>query len=230
MTNPTKTDYKVLCYGNNNIPSSEFSDFYTKRSEKARNFPSRISLYYAPDLDLFNRFEDPVYTPEVRELIEQGEIDVFLILISLEGAFSQSMYNLLTSIPTNLGLNEESFWKKAVIAFDTKERPDPKQYIERSIERNIAIKRMVEKVGGRYTYLSHSEFDAAFYNLVTHPQEQRNDIIFREGLDGMKSAVSSVFNYLKRSVTNHRKKIGFAVASSPLVFLVVYILRRIFLS
>ena len=229
MTNPTKTDYKVLCYGNNNIPSSEFSDFYTKRSEKARNFPSRISLYYAPDLDLFNRFEDPVYTPEVRVLVEQGEIDVFLILISLEGIFSQSMYNLLTSIPTVLGLSEESFWKKAVIAFDTKERPDPEQYIERSIERNIAIKRMVEKVGGRYTYLSHPEFDAAFYNLVTHPQEQRNDIIFREGLDAMKSAVS-VFNYLKRSVTNHRKKIGFAVASSPLVFLVVYILRRIFLS
>ena len=159
------SNIKVLCYGNNNIPSSEFSDFYTKRSEKARNFPSRISLYYAPDLDLFNRFEDPVYTPEVRVLIEQRKIDVFLILISLEGIFSQNMFELLTSIPTVLGLSEESFWKKAVIAFDTKERPDPKQYIERSIERNIAIQRMVDKVGGRYTYMSHPKPDALLDNL-----------------------------------------------------------------
>ena len=218
MTNPTKTDYNVLCYGNNNIPSSEFSYFYMKHmEEKLRNFPSRISLYSAPDLDLFNRFEDPVYTPEVRELIEQGEIDVFLILISLEGAFSQSMYNLLTSIPTNLGLNEESFWKKAVIAFDTKERPDPKQYIERSIERNIAIKRMVEKVGGRYTYLSQSEFDVAFYNLVTHPQEQRNDGIFRKGLNSIQSAVGSLFRFLGRSVTNHRTAISCVVVCSSVV-------------
>eukprot|EP00800_Vazella_pourtalesii_P010290 TRINITY_DN2551_c0_g1_i4.p1 TRINITY_DN2551_c0_g1~~TRINITY_DN2551_c0_g1_i4.p1 ORF type:complete len:133 (+),score=25.67 TRINITY_DN2551_c0_g1_i4:216-614(+) len=123
------TPYKnVLCYGNNKIPSSKFRAFYEKHSEEmARDLTIRISLYYAPDLDLFNRFDDPVYTPEVRELILQRKIDVFRILISLEHVMSSSMFELLTSIPTQLGLSEESFWKKAVIAFDTKEHSDPKQ-------------------------------------------------------------------------------------------------------
>ena len=177
MTNPTKTDYKVLCYGNNNIPSSEFSDFYTKRSEKARNFPSRISLYYAPDLDLFNRFEDPVYTPEVRELIEQGEIDVFLILISLDHVMSSDMYELLTSIPTQLGFSEESFWPKSVIAFSMKECSDPKQakeYIRLSIDGNNGVKWMFEKVRERYTYLSDSEPDTFLRNFMTHYQNLGN--------------------------------------------------------
>ena len=160
------SNIKVLCYGNNNIPSSQLSNFYQNYSKDlAKTNPFRISLYYAPDLDLFNRFEDPVYTPEVRELIEQGEIDVFLILISLGHSMSSSMHGLLTRIPTILGLSEDSFWKRAVIAFDTKEHPNPKKYIERSIERNISIKRMVKKVGGRYTYLSHTEPDASLDNL-----------------------------------------------------------------
>ena len=121
LGNPDLSDNKILCYGNNKIPSSKFRTFYENHSEEmARDLPCRISLYYAPDLDLFNRFEDPVYTPEVRELIEQRKIDVFLILISLEHVMSSSMYKLLTSIPTQLGLGEESFWKKAVIAFSSK--------------------------------------------------------------------------------------------------------------
>eukprot|EP00800_Vazella_pourtalesii_P010289 TRINITY_DN2551_c0_g1_i3.p1 TRINITY_DN2551_c0_g1~~TRINITY_DN2551_c0_g1_i3.p1 ORF type:complete len:133 (+),score=23.65 TRINITY_DN2551_c0_g1_i3:46-444(+) len=123
------TPYKnVLCYGNNKIPSSKFRAFYENHSEEiTRDLPIRISLYYAPDLDLFNRFDDPVYTTEVRQLILQRKIDVFRILISLEHVMSSSMFELLTSIPTQLGLSEESFWKKAVIAFDTKEHSDPKQ-------------------------------------------------------------------------------------------------------
>ena len=126
------------------------------------------SLYYAPDLDLFNRFEDPVYTPEVRELILQRKIDVFLILISLEHVMSSSMYNLLTSIPTQLGLSEESFWKKAVIAFSMKERSNPEQYIQESIGGSIGVRRMVEKVEYRYTYVLESEPDAFWSNLSKH--------------------------------------------------------------
>ena len=169
LGNTDLSDNKVLCYGNNKIPSSKFRGFYEKHSEEiTRDLPIRISLYYAPDLDLFNRFDDPVYTPEVRELILQRKIDVFLILISLEHVMSSSMYDLLTSVPTQLGLSEESFWKKAVIAFSMKERSDPEQYIQESTDENSGVRKMVEKVRGRYTYVSESEPDAFWSNLSKH--------------------------------------------------------------
>ena len=169
LGNTDLSDNKVLCYGNNKIPSSKFRGFYENHSEEmARDLPIRISLYYAPDLDQFNRFEDPVYTPEVRELILQRKIDVFLILISLEHVMSSSMYDLLTSVPTQLGLSEESFWKKTVIAFSMRERCEPKRYIQASIGRSVSLKKIVEKVEYRYTYVSESEPDAFWSNLLKH--------------------------------------------------------------
>ena len=172
----TLDDQNVLCYGNNKIPSSKFREFYENHSEEfTRDLTIRISLYYAPDLDLFNRFEDPVYTPEVRELIEQGEIDVFLILISLEHVMSSSMYELLKSIPNQLGLSEESFWKKAAIAFSMKDCSDPERYIQASIDGNFGVRKIVEKVRGRYTYISKTEPNAFWSNLLKQrPQKPPN--------------------------------------------------------
>ena len=77
---------------------------------------------------------------------------------------SSSMFELLTSIPTQLGLSEEYFWEKAVIAFSMKERSDPEQYIQASTDGNFGVRRMVEKVK-RYIYLSESEPDAFWSNL-----------------------------------------------------------------
>ena len=48
-----------------------------------------------------------------------------------------------------------------MIVFDT-EYPDPRGVIRRSIEGSIEVKRLVEKVGGRYTYLSQFQPNAFF--------------------------------------------------------------------
>ena len=164
---------RVLCYGNNDFKCSELH--FDLSEERDRSLPFRISLLHAPDLDLFDRFTAPVYTEEVAQLIGQGErvamrIDVFLILISLNTVFSQSMFDLLTSIPNILELkeNKQYFWERAVIAFNAVGHSNPEDKIKKSIDGNVGIKQMLEMAGGRYTYLSTNEPNAFVDRLVEH--------------------------------------------------------------
>ena len=156
----------ILCYGNNHFKCSELK--FELSRERGRNLPLDISLHYAQDLDLFDRFTVPVYTQEITQLIGEG-VDVFLILIGLNNKFTQSMFDLLTSIPNILKFEEEDkqyFWERAVIAFDANDHPNPEDLIRKSMEGNISLKRMVEMVGGRYTYLSTVEPYALVDGLV----------------------------------------------------------------
>ena len=160
----------ILCYGNNHFKCSELK--FELSEEKVRNLPFEISLHYAQDLDLFDRFAYPVYTQEITQLIGEG-VDVFLILIGLNNTFSQTMFDLLTSIPNILKLEEEDkqyFWERAVIAFDANDHPNPEDLIKKSMKGNIGIKRMVEMVGGRYTYLSTVKPNALVDGLVKQCQ------------------------------------------------------------
>ena len=156
----------ILCYGNNYFKCSELKFGLSK--ERVRNLPSEISLHYAQDLDMFDRFAVPVYTQEITQLIGEG-VDIFLILIGLNTIFSQSMFDLLTSIPNILKFEEEDkqyFWRRAIIAFDVNDHLNPEDQIKKSMKGNIGIKRMVEMVGGRYTYLSTVEPSALVDGLV----------------------------------------------------------------
>ena len=157
---------QILCYGSNDFKCSKLKFEFS--AEGVRELPSEISLHYAQDLDLFDRFADPVYTQEITQLIGEG-VDVLLILIGLNNKFTQKMFDLLTSIPDILKLEEEDkrhFWERAVIAFDANDHPNPEDLINESMEGNILIKRMVEMVGGRYTYLSTVEPNALVNGLV----------------------------------------------------------------
>ena len=197
MTQP-QVHINVLCYGNNRVSSSRLSKFYDNLpKERLEDLPFNISFHYPADLNLFERFEDPVYTPEVADLIGQEDqvgrnVDVFLILISLEHVMSQNMYELLTGIPTQLRMNEGLFWRKAIVAFSMKEDADPVEFIQLSIEGNVGVKQMVEKVRERYTYLVDSEPNAFLDNLVIHIQSlrrRRNETI---------QSIGSVLSYVWR--------------------------------
>ena len=160
----------ILCYGSNDFKCSELQ--FELSEERGRELPFWISLHYAQDLDLFDRFADPVDTQKITQLIGEG-VDVFLILIGLNIIFSQTMFDLLTSIPNILKFEEEDkphFWERAVIAFDANDHPNPEDLINKSMEGNIGIKRMVEMVGGRYTYLSTVKPDALVDGLVKQCQ------------------------------------------------------------
>ena len=159
----------ILCYGNNDFKCSKLKfELSKERVRNLRSLPPEISLHCAQDLDLFDRFADPVYTQEMIQLIGEG-VDVFLILIDLNHIFSQSMFDLLTSIPNILKFEEvdkQYFWERAVIAFDANDHPNPEDQIKKSMERNTGIKWMIKMVGGRYTYLSTVEPNALVDGLV----------------------------------------------------------------
>ena len=156
----------ILCYGNSDFKCSKLKSELSEKRVSA--LPSEISLHYPQDLDLFDRSAVPVYTQEITQLIGEG-VDVFLILIGLNNTFSQSMFDLLTSIPNILKFEEEDkqyFWERAVIAFDANDHPNPEDLIRKSMEGNTGIKRIVKMVGGRYTYLSTIEPNALVNGLV----------------------------------------------------------------
>ena len=161
---------QILCYGSNDFKCSKLKFEFSE--ERIKKLPFWISLQYAQDLDVLERFAVPVYTQEITQLIVEG-IDVLLILIGLNNTFSQPMFDLLTSIPNILKLEEvdkQCFWERAVIAFDVNDHPNPEDLINESMEGNIGIKQMVEKVGRRYTYLSTVEPDALVDGLVEQCQ------------------------------------------------------------
>ena len=74
----------ILCYGNNDFKCSKLKSELSKK--RVRELPFWISLHYAQDLDMFDRFADPVYTQEITQLIGEG-VDVLLILIGLNNEF-----------------------------------------------------------------------------------------------------------------------------------------------
>ena len=160
----------ILCYGNNDFKCSKLKSELSKK--RIKKLPSEISLHFAQDLDVLERFAVPVYTQEITQLIGEG-VDVFLILIGLNNTFSQAMFDLLTSIPNILKFEEEDkqyFWERAVIAFDVNDHPNPENLIKKSMEGNTGIKRMVKMVGGRYTYLSTIEPNSLVDDLVKQCQ------------------------------------------------------------
>ncbi|KAI6657225.1 hypothetical protein LOD99_11171 [Oopsacas minuta] len=194
----------ILCYGNNEFTSGELQ--FNLTEEKTRNIPYRISIHHAPDLDLSNAFTQPVYTPELARLIRQPDririgVSVFLILISLDSIFSQSMFDLITDIPNLHGLRNECseyFWSKAVIAFDTNGHPNPEEMIRLSINGNDGIKNMVNKVGGKYVYLSQVRLDALMNDLLVQSQKvglinQNNEFIGGGDVNGRALRVKKSF-------------------------------------
>ena len=170
----SKPVVRVFCFGNNDFKCSMLPS--DSSEERYREFPFRISLHHAMDLDLFARFTDPEHTQEVVQLIGRREqlgegIDIFLILIGMNIIFSQTMFDLLTSIPNILEFKEENkqhFWERAVIAFDAFNHSTPEDDIQMSINGNIGVQRLCDMVGGRYTYLSTAEPNVFMDCLVKH--------------------------------------------------------------
>ena len=170
----SKPVVRVFCFGNNDFKCSMLPS--DSSEERYSELPFRISIHHAMDLDLFARFTDPVHTQEVVQLIGQREqlgegMDIFLILIGMNFTFSQPMFDLLTSIPNILEFKEEnkqSFWERAVIAFNAFGHSTPEDDIQMSINGNIGVRRLCEMVGGRYTYLSTAEPNVFMDRLVEH--------------------------------------------------------------
>ena len=119
------------------------------------------------------------------------------------------MFDLLTSIPNILRLKEDGkryFWKRAVIAFDANDHPNPENLIKKSMKGNIGIKQMVEMVGGRYTYLSTVKPNALVDGLVKQCQILITKHSGKELIGGQRktSALSrygSVLTSIKRKVS-----------------------------
>ena len=157
--------YRILVIGNNAAESSQLFD-KLELSYPGNNCieteQARLEFYAYPDLNLFNRFQEPQIDDSIRQLIgdttEGGGVSLFLILISQTEIFSNEMKEMLMEIPKNIYFrSEEYFWDHAAILFSFEDNAtNYRETMSNSIKGNAGIRKIVNKVWGRYTWMSNS--------------------------------------------------------------------------
>ena len=165
----TKQSYKILIHGNNFVESSQlferlqlsYPDNNCIEMEHAT-----LEFYAYPDLNLFNRFQEPQIDANIIRLIgnagnssnlEPG-ISLFIILISHTEIFSRDMQDMITDIAQNKHFKSEKyFWDHATVLFSFEEIVgNYREEVKRSINGNVGIKEVVEKAGKRHFWMSNS--------------------------------------------------------------------------
>ena len=164
-----KQSYRILIHGNNAVKSSQLFE-RLQLSYPDNNCiemeHTRLEFYAYPDLNLFNRFQEPQIDANIISLIghagnssdyESG-ISLFIILISQTEIFSRDMKRMITDIAQNKHFKSEKyFWDHATILFSFEDIVgNYPQEVERSINGNVGIKEVVEKAGNRYIWMSNS--------------------------------------------------------------------------
>ena len=156
--------YRILVYGNNFVKSSELFE-KLQLSYPGNNCTgmahARFEFYAYPDLDLFNRFQEPPIDSKIDNLILRTDgvgISLFIILISQTEVFSNEMKDMITEVPQNSqSINEKYFWDHAIVlfSFEDKIRNNHNEVMS-SIEGNKGIREVVGRAGNRYIWMSDS--------------------------------------------------------------------------
>ena len=164
-----KQSYRILIHGNNAVKSSHlFERLQLSYPDKncIEMEQARLEFYAYPDLNLLNRSQEPQIDANIIRLIgyagnssdcESG-ISLFIVLISHKEIFSRDMKRMITEIAQNKHFESERyFWDHATILFAFEEIVcNYPQEVERSINRNVGIKELVEKAGKGYFWMSNS--------------------------------------------------------------------------
>ena len=161
----SKQSYRILVYGNTFVKSSELFE-KLQLSYPGNNCTdmahARFEFYAYPDLDLFNRFQEPPIDSKIDNLILRTDcgvgISLFIILISQTEVFSNEMKDMITEVPQNReSINEKYFWDHAIILFSFEDKiRNNHNEVMNSIEGNEGIREVVERVGNRYIWMSDS--------------------------------------------------------------------------
>ena len=158
--------YRILVIGNNAAGSSQLFD-KLELSYPGNNCieteQARLEFYAYPDLNLFNRFQEPQIDASIRQLIgdttDGGGVSLFLILISQTEIFSNAMKEMLMQIPQSTNFrSEEYFWDHAAILFSFEDNAtNYRERMSNSIKGNSGIRKVVNKAGERYSWMSNSD-------------------------------------------------------------------------
>ena len=162
-----KQSYKILIHGNNAVKSSELLEKLSCPDKNCIEMGhSRLEFYAYPDLNLFNRFQEPQIDDDFIRLIEhagnssdsESGISLFIILVSQTEIFSRDMQDMITDIAQNKHLTSEKyFWDHATVLFSFEEIVcHYREEVERAINGNVGIQKVVEKAGKRYIWMSNS--------------------------------------------------------------------------
>ena len=115
-----KQSYRILIHGNNAVKSSELLEklqLSYPDSNCIEMEHTRLEFYAYPDLNLFNRFQEPQIDDDIIRLIghagnssdsELG-ISLFIILISQAEIFSRDMKDMITDIAQNKHFKSEKY-------------------------------------------------------------------------------------------------------------------------
>ena len=164
-----KQSYRILIHGNNAVKSSQLFErlqLSCPDNNCIEMEQARLEFYSYPDLDLFNRFQESQIDDDIIRLIEHDDnssncesgISLFIILISQTEIFSRDMQDMITHIAQNKHLTSEKyFWDHATVLFAFEEIVcHYREEVERAINGNVGIKKVVEKAGKRYIWMSNS--------------------------------------------------------------------------
>ena len=156
--------YRILVIGNNAAESSQLFD-KLELSYPGNNCieteQTSLEFYAYPDLNLFNRFQEPQIDDSIRQLIgdttDGGGVSLFLILISQTEIFSNAMKEMLMQIPQSTNFkSEEYFWDHAAILFSFEDNATNfRERMSNSINGNAGIRKVVNKAGERYSWMSN---------------------------------------------------------------------------
>ena len=156
--------YRILVYGNNFVKSSELFE-KLQLSYPGNNCTemahARFEFYAYPDLNLFNRFQEPPIDSKIDNLILRTEgvgISLFIILISQTEVFSSEMKDMITEVPQNReSINEKYFWDHAIVLFSFEDKiRNNHNEVMTSIKGNEGIREVVGRAGNRYIWMSDS--------------------------------------------------------------------------
>ena len=237
--------FTIAFHGNNDFSSK-------KMQELLGHGPTQYSKYifhflYTEDLNLFHQYDNLDFDNSLTKLEESR----FVILIGLEVIFSSSMLSLIYSIPGRYGLDpsrENFFWHKAVVVFYVGGHQDHDQVIQQTIDNNSGIREVVERVGGRYTYVpqfTRQQFLLRFTEILEktdiplpspspppNPRHTRDTFLFKL-LIGLLVSTSAALSFIERKPAlpiNKQNKLIEFLPMNPLTSLLSSILQSIAIS
>ncbi|KAI6655847.1 hypothetical protein LOD99_1581 [Oopsacas minuta] len=175
----SKPSYTILIHGNNHANSSIL---FTKLQLSDRNNvieleDIRMNFYSYPDFDLFQGLQQPDCGDVIRNLIGnrvyhgQG-LTLILLLISQQEIFSRGMREMITDLPHNEHYRmdhktDKYWWNHTSVLFTFGENSNNfRDEVLNSIKRNVRIKEVVNRAGGRYIWMSDTTSKEDIVNQI----------------------------------------------------------------
>ncbi|KAI6656746.1 hypothetical protein LOD99_16049 [Oopsacas minuta] len=157
---------RLMIHGNTHFKSSEFQN-YLNISGNCHfiNMKYIIALHFNQDLNLNRGQRREIQLEEeiVRAGIKLKEIiqgiSVIIVLISLKDLFTDETERHIMGVPDTYGIHtilHKQWWEHTLIVFKIPNIPNtnPNDIIIDNIKRNIALERIVQQAGFRYTYVT----------------------------------------------------------------------------